>query len=512
MNAPRLRPDVTVTPGPAGSARIVDAASGFEIEVDGGVARLLAAIDGRRGPQELRAALAGEGVLVEAADVARVLALLDSMFLLDDERGRARAAAARAERRARRTVLPVARALPGARFDCHACGYCCSNGQNFGPIPVAERDRILAHDWSGEIEGDLFYEVGGRIYLDRREGRCVFLTAQNRCRVHERLGVEAKPTICRLFPFAVARTPEGTLVSIRHECKSLALSRASGTLVAGAQAEAAARLLGEGIDEPIRIGALVQWTSDIVAPYETAAALREAALAALERPGRGADDGQRAVRDIVLGCLTRLGGRPGEAEIAAAQAFARERAGGASAGAPDGVPEPARAAGREALASILSEMADAAARNYFFLKSEGKEGATRIALQEDAILTWLTLLARAGGRGAPPFDHERLAAIDATPGDPIFRDAARQEIFGWQVAARQPLAIGYALLALRYIVAKWAARRRAAAREAAAIAEADAHEGLLLATRALAAPAAHRAATRDPRRLLAFYRGFDPGA
>src|SRR5437870_5582532 len=125
--APRLREGVSVVMSAGGgAARLADAASGFGVEVDGGVARLAAAIDGQRTVGEIAVRLAAEGIEVGPADVQGVLDLLDSMFLLDNERGRARAAAARAAASRPRAGLTV---LADARFDCHACGYCCSNGQ-----------------------------------------------------------------------------------------------------------------------------------------------------------------------------------------------------------------------------------------------------------------------------------------------------------------------------------------------------------------------------------------------
>src|SRR5262249_14731305 len=35
----------------------------------------------------------------------------------------------------------------------------------------------------------------------RTDGACGFLSAENRCRLHEELGAERKPLTCRLFPF-----------------------------------------------------------------------------------------------------------------------------------------------------------------------------------------------------------------------------------------------------------------------------------------------------------------------
>jgi Fe-S-cluster containining protein len=512
--APRLREGVTVEIA-GGSARVADAASGFGVEVDGGVARLAAAIDGRRTVADLVALLAAEGVAVAPDDVARVVRLLDSMFLLDNERGRARAAAATRAGRPQPAEEP--QVLADARFDCHACGYCCSNGQKFGPITEEDRARILAHDWTAHVPGargpaDLFEELedsdGGpsKIYLAQRGGRCVFLTGENLCAIHARLGAEAKPHVCRTFPYSAAETPAGVVISLRAECQSLVRSRLTGTPLAPRLVEIGR--LAASARETERVGALVQWSAGVAAPFDLADAVRRAAVAALERPGVSHEAALLAVRDLVLGTARRLGDAPGEPEIEAALRFAQ--------GPPAAEPAPPGAAEEalRALAAMLGETFDSTGKAYFFLKAEGDSGPIRLAMHDTVAVAALTLLARlaqAGGvrgRTLPPFDAERLAAIGREEeADHVFRDTARHEVFGWQVSARQPLLSGYAALALRYVLAKWIALREAAAHGRAAMAPEDAYEGVLVATRTLAAPANHRTVVGDVRRLLAFYRG-----
>jgi Fe-S-cluster containining protein len=528
---PRLRPEVGIVAGPR-AARITDGTSGFGVEVDGGAARLVEAIDGRRSVRELSESLAAQGVAAGVEDVGRVIGLLDSMYLLDNERGRARALAAQA--RPRVAAASGLRVVPGARWDCHACGYCCSNGQRFGPIGEADRARVLAHDWSGLVPGparpeDLFFEVpddaGGppRIYLQQRGGRCVFLDAENLCAIHRRLGPEAKPQICRMFPYAAVATPEGTFVSIRRECKSLHLSIENGTEVATRIPEIE-RLVAEtpplpDVEGVASVGALVQWTSTVAIPFEVAAAVRAAALRRIEAPGAPHERALLAVRDIVWEVARRLGDRPGEPELEAARTFAEACAASDAPRPLEAVPDQARSQALRALASILAEVSDAAAKNYFYLRAECDRGPLRLAMIEADVAAKLTLLARlaphlgAAPPGLPPFDADRLAAIATLDpaAETAFREAARHEVHGWLVATCQPLLYGFAILPFRYVIAKWIALRRAAARGAAALTGEDAHEGVLLATQTVSAPAANRALTRDPRRLLAFFRGLEFG-
>jgi hypothetical protein len=48
----------------------------------------------------------------------------------------------------------------------------------------------------------------------RADGRCVFLTQQNRCALHERFGAESKPSMCQLFPYTFTEAPDGFYASV----------------------------------------------------------------------------------------------------------------------------------------------------------------------------------------------------------------------------------------------------------------------------------------------------------
>jgi hypothetical protein len=48
----------------------------------------------------------------------------------------------------------------------------------------------------------------------RADGRCVFLTEQNRCALHERFGAESKPAMCQLFPYTFTEAPDGYYASV----------------------------------------------------------------------------------------------------------------------------------------------------------------------------------------------------------------------------------------------------------------------------------------------------------
>ena len=48
----------------------------------------------------------------------------------------------------------------------------------------------------------------------RSDGKCEFLTEENRCKLHNQFGVEAKPSMCRLFPYTFTDTPDGVYCSL----------------------------------------------------------------------------------------------------------------------------------------------------------------------------------------------------------------------------------------------------------------------------------------------------------
>jgi Fe-S-cluster containining protein len=124
----------------------------------------------------------------------------------------------------KRLPLVIASSL---RFSCHRCGECCRNftvGLDDG-----EAERIAAHDWATE---DRRFRKGftvpgvdpwgeSRDQLVRRaDGRCTFLADDGACLIEARLGHEAKPRICRKFPYVFVRAPDGERACVSVECAS----------------------------------------------------------------------------------------------------------------------------------------------------------------------------------------------------------------------------------------------------------------------------------------------------
>lgn len=126
--------------------------------------------------------------------------------------------------------LPI-RHLPVLQnWDCHVSGNCCKEYQV--TLTEEERQRIEAQGWKPEDVGGLplFSKSGPpwsrKVHLHRRkDGSCVFLSDEGRCRIHERFGYETKPLPCRLFPFVLIPVADHWRVGIRYACPSAAANK-----------------------------------------------------------------------------------------------------------------------------------------------------------------------------------------------------------------------------------------------------------------------------------------------
>ncbi len=116
--------------------------------------------------------------------------------------------------------LPV-RSLPVLQnWDCRGCANCCRDYRVY--LSEEERDRLAEHTWD-EVIGPAVAREGGRYRLNQRaDGSCVFLSAEGRCRIHEKLGPEAKPFACRLYPFILVPAGDHWRVGLRYSCPAAA--------------------------------------------------------------------------------------------------------------------------------------------------------------------------------------------------------------------------------------------------------------------------------------------------
>ena len=134
---------------------------------------------------------------------------------------------------------------PSQRFSCSQCGRCC---RGFDVVLTAgEIDRYRRRDAAAWFRGDdtepgdPFEPVPGAPALQRirkrADGSCGFLSADNRCRIHEELGPAQKPLTCRLFPFALHAAADDVVVRASFNCPTIAANE--GELITAAPSRAA---------------------------------------------------------------------------------------------------------------------------------------------------------------------------------------------------------------------------------------------------------------------------------
>ena len=120
---------------------------------------------------------------------------------------------------------------PAQRFSCSQCGRCCHNFDVV--VSAGEIDLYRKRDagaWFTESDGaaanrDPFEPIPGAPALQRirkrSDGACGFLSADNRCRIHEELGAAKKPLTCRVYPYAFHRAPDGIVVTASFGCPTI---------------------------------------------------------------------------------------------------------------------------------------------------------------------------------------------------------------------------------------------------------------------------------------------------
>lgn len=127
--------------------------------------------------------------------------------------------------------LPV-RSLPVLQnWDCQGCSACCRHYQV--SVSAEERKRIESQGWENdpELRGvPFFVRTGGwfsRSYRlnERADGACVFLGADNRCRIHSKHGSAAKPLACRIYPYSLVPAGDHWKLGLRFACPSAAQDR-----------------------------------------------------------------------------------------------------------------------------------------------------------------------------------------------------------------------------------------------------------------------------------------------
>ena len=115
------------------------------------------------------------------------------------------------------------------RWDCHSCGECCRS-YSVG-VTAVEKARLEAQGWQARPEfagvpGVVPDGRPGHFRLNQKaDGACVFLGADNRCRIHAEFGGTAKPMSCQIYPFIMVPAGDHWRVSLRLACPSAVADR-----------------------------------------------------------------------------------------------------------------------------------------------------------------------------------------------------------------------------------------------------------------------------------------------
>jgi Fe-S-cluster containining protein len=111
--------------------------------------------------------------------------------------------------------------LATPRHGCTGCGACCQ-----GAVVHLLDGEADAVELQAAALGVADPVVDGRLRAEG--GRCVFLDEQRRCRIHARFGGDAKPLVCRQFPFVVIEVESAVRAGIDPATTAYATTRLDG--------------------------------------------------------------------------------------------------------------------------------------------------------------------------------------------------------------------------------------------------------------------------------------------
>lgn len=138
-------------------------------------------------------------------------------------------------------------------YDCAACGSHCCRGYGFGGMEEREMATLL--DEHPELLCWVRARRHGYLSLGSPAGDCLYLEGDGRCRIQAASGREAKPGVCRLFPFnRLTRVGAQIVVMPHFLCPLKLVVPARSGAVAGSHAavleELEATGMGAGAGQP----------------------------------------------------------------------------------------------------------------------------------------------------------------------------------------------------------------------------------------------------------------------
>ena len=111
---------------------------------------------------------------------------------------------------------------PDGRFSCQSCGRCCTLWSV--TVDEAKVAKLRETDWSAIGAGDPFERnrgPGDAFRIRMVGGRCFFLDENQHCRIHGKLGYDAKPEGCKAFPLHFLSLGEQNYARLSFYCPSV---------------------------------------------------------------------------------------------------------------------------------------------------------------------------------------------------------------------------------------------------------------------------------------------------
>jgi Fe-S-cluster containining protein len=473
---PRLRPDLQREHA-AGRLLLVDPVFDRRIPVGPLSAALVERLDGSQSLPVLIDSTAA-ATSESTAEVRSALRSLLLLGLLDGANDFA-LAEARAD-----SALPT-RTLPRARFGCLASGQCC-HVYRPGPLTDDDAARLEAHaealreaypdlppgPWIARHTGD---DGGTHRYLERADGRCVFLLPDRRCGVHAVAGREAKPEACRLFPFDAVRTLDGLRVFDVSQCSAFATTSRAGD----PHASYAPEVVDLSPVRPRLFHPLVSLDAALPCDYAPVQALESRLLELANEPTATRMPRSAALAHAFVDALRECPLAPGEptATVHALLAADRDRP-----HAPVEADPSQWALAVDAVADALEGAA-----------TSGEEpDAPLIESFRETVAVLRGVAAQRAGLADGPLPElvQRALALplDTALVDEVLSASLRNRLFGAQLLIQGHLRAGILRLALHELLTLSAARVRAAAEGAERVREEDLSAGHWIASLGLARP------------------------
>ncbi len=257
----------------------IDRTLGQKIRLDQTGAMLAGALDRPWEPPQLLLALAEHGMKLSPQLLVRFIRFLDGHYLLSGARAEAHIQAVREADATSAEQAPIT-FLDGTRHDCVACGHSCG-GHDVGPIGserVAAIEKLMPNAQFIHRETRETETTGH--YCAMSEDECSFLRPDRLCSIHANVGIEPKPTDCRVFPLAFVKTPDGLVAGVRLECRSYIASKRQGGALSDRTEEL--QLLSSRIGSMNEVPPLIRLDGAMTLPFRRYLVLESQLIAAAQ--------------------------------------------------------------------------------------------------------------------------------------------------------------------------------------------------------------------------------------